>query len=90
MTALMRTRSSFQRGSLSMAFVIALAAAVEWESINRGSSVASEIAFLAIPAMASIVFFQRWRSRVAAWVLLTMLSYATSAAVVVGYWYWAD
>lgn len=77
----------FKRGLLAALFVATLAGAVEWISIHQGGSTAIEVAFLAIPAAAAFLFFRTWRTRLAAWALLTALSYATLAAVVVGYWY---
>ena len=74
-----------KRALLAAALVATLAGAVEWLSIQQGGSTAIEVTFVAIPTLAAFLFFRTWRTRLAAWVLLTMLSYATLAAVALGY-----
>jgi hypothetical protein len=69
---------------------MALAAAVEFYSVYNGGSLAIELAFLAIPLSVALIFYRTTRSRLLAWLLLTVVSYTTAAITMLsylfGYW----
>jgi hypothetical protein len=74
-----------QRHAIAACLVIALVGAVELVSIYQGSSLATELAYFAIPAGAALAVYRGWRDRMVAWGVLTALSILTVACLVVAF-----
>jgi hypothetical protein len=77
--------SAGTRAAIAACFVVALVGAVEWVSIHRGSSLAVEVSYFAIPAAAALALYRTWRGRIIAGVLLTALSLLTVIVMVAAF-----
>ena len=79
---------SIRRAIVAGSLVVAIVGVVELFSIYRGSSLAVEIAYFAVPAGVALAFYDTTRRRLAAWQLLTAVSLTTVAVLDVGFLLW--
>ena len=77
-----------RRAIVAGSLVVAIVGVVEFFSIYRGSSLAVEIAYFAVPAGVTLAFYGTLRRRLIAWLLLTAASLMTVVVLDVSFLLW--
>ena len=73
------------RVGIAAGVTIVSSIALEFFSIHYGPGDVIDIAFLAVPAAASMLLYRGLSARLLAFALLTVLSFATAMALIVAY-----